>query len=296
MAKITKKQLQVLSRGEIRRLVVTGMGLATREAFSFGEAELLAWLYSKVDEFVKVDLPPLALSEVVNGQSMFRDGILDYCVGLQQYAKGEGEAPTWPPNTTEEIAVPAAEPTATIERDTLVQEIAEEIAALTGSRISSPTSDELEYASERLTEMMFGSTEGAGETLVSIQDVSLGMEYTPQTDTASATIVALRKDGQPKKKPGRPPKIKVPIELLEALTSKPEEVKEQPEFVQGRAPDSVTGPQPTLYPYVNIQQLHERIAHMEKALVFLVNKNLYPVDRVETLSEFFTLLDPHTHP
>lgn len=151
MARLTKKQLKVLDKAELRRIAMSGMGLPMREAYSLDEEGLLDWIHKHPDVFVETDLTAVNATGK-NGSSLFRDGIFDYCTLLQKYMQGEVKAPVWPPE--EDAEAPPEEPEVVSEPEPTpdgyvdVQEVVDQIEAATGEPVAGPTSEEIEEAND----------------------------------------------------------------------------------------------------------------------------------------------------
>ena len=109
--KLTKKMLDILDKGELRKIAIISMGLVPGEAYSKDEKELLEWIYSKPEEFKTASLDEI-------DETFVRGGILTYVASLQAYLRGEiTKSPTWPidENAVEEtpvVEVAKPEPTA----------------------------------------------------------------------------------------------------------------------------------------------------------------------------------------
>ena len=103
MARLTKKMFEVLERGEIR-LLAKHMKLPVTKMYSSSEAELISFVWKNAkspEEDKYIPLVDLNIKDVVaptdSGTTIFRDGIGEYLIGVQNFIENGGDAPSWPP-------------------------------------------------------------------------------------------------------------------------------------------------------------------------------------------------------
>lgn len=102
MPRLTKKQLKILNKAELRKLAISGMNLEIARAYGATEGFLIDFIYGDVDTFLDVKVTDINTSPTT-GKPYFREGITEYVTQLQSYIKGtQSEAPAWPPNPVSE--------------------------------------------------------------------------------------------------------------------------------------------------------------------------------------------------
>jgi hypothetical protein len=92
--KVTKKQLGNLDKAESRKLAVFGMGLGLKQSFEMSPAEVITWIAENQASLLEADIPSC------DQDKLFRPGVVDYLVEVQQYLRGEGENPKWNEDAT----------------------------------------------------------------------------------------------------------------------------------------------------------------------------------------------------
>jgi len=110
--KLTKKMLETLDRGELRKIAILGMSMPPADAYKRDMKGLVDWVFSHPDKFAEVDLSSV-------GSEHFRDGVADYVIGLQGFVLGNNTAPSWPPM---ELLKGVPEPVSDVIREVLAPE------------------------------------------------------------------------------------------------------------------------------------------------------------------------------
>ena len=160
MPRLTKKHLKVLDKAELRRIAMAGMGMAMRDAYSLDEDGLLDWVHKYPEEFSQANMADISKGKT---ESLFRDGIFEYCVALQDYQAGKRKAPAWPleDDPVDEIQVPNDDPV----YDDDVQSAVVKLEAELGEPVIGPTSEEIEALETAAEELAKGNLGPAKEVL-----------------------------------------------------------------------------------------------------------------------------------
>jgi hypothetical protein len=87
--KVTKKQLAHLDKAEARKVAVLGMHMGLQASYEMSPAEIISWMFEHQDALVTTDI------EACDADRLFRPGVVDYLVALQQHLLGEGDCPEW---------------------------------------------------------------------------------------------------------------------------------------------------------------------------------------------------------
>ena len=88
--RFTKKMLEIYDKAEIRRIAINAMNLPTESAYMMDFKQITAWVFDQADVFSQVEIT----KEMCDGY--FREDVLEYTTQLQQFIRGEAEAPEWP--------------------------------------------------------------------------------------------------------------------------------------------------------------------------------------------------------